>query len=521
MLDGAARVKPLIEAAVEQGMPAVAVTDHGNVFGAFDFWRTATEAGIKPIIGTEAYITPGHPPRRQDPGALGQRRRGRRVGRRRLHAHDAAVGDHRGHAQPVPALAQGVDRGLLLQAAHGPRAPRPSTAPASSPRPAASSGEVQTRLRLGQYDEAVKAAGDFRDIFGKENYFAEIMDHGLDDRAPHHERPAEARQGARPAARRHERPALHARPRRHQPRRPALRAVRLDARRPEPVQVRRRRVLPEERRPDAAAVPRLPRGLRQHAAHRRALRRRVRHQRQLHAALPGARGRDRGHLVHQGGRGRPRRALPERHPRRGAQAGRLRGRRHPADGLPRLLPRRRRLHQLVEAQRHPRRPRPWFRRRLDGGLRHEDHRPRPAAPRADLRAVPQPRPRLHARLRRRLRRSSPRRGHQVRHREVRRRARRPDRHLRHHQGQAGAQGLLARARLPVRHGRQAHQGDAAARHGQGHPAHRHLRQGRTRATRRPSTSAPSSRRIPRPGPSSTRRSASRTSSASGVCTPPA
>ncbi|BDZ47342.1 hypothetical protein GCM10025866_32510 [Naasia aerilata] len=58
MLDGAARVKPLIDAAVEQGMPAVAVTDHGNVFGAFDFWRTATSAGIKPIIGTEAYLTP-------------------------------------------------------------------------------------------------------------------------------------------------------------------------------------------------------------------------------------------------------------------------------------------------------------------------------------------------------------------------------------------------------------------------------------------------------------------------------
>ena len=59
MLDGAARVKPLIEAAVEQGMPAIAITDHGNMFGAHDFWKTATAAGIKPIIGTEAYITPG------------------------------------------------------------------------------------------------------------------------------------------------------------------------------------------------------------------------------------------------------------------------------------------------------------------------------------------------------------------------------------------------------------------------------------------------------------------------------
>ncbi|WP_442916291.1 PHP domain-containing protein, partial [Leucobacter sp. M11] len=59
MLDGAARVGPLIDAAVEQGMPAIAVSDHGNTFGAFDFWKTATDKGIKPIIGIEAYLTPG------------------------------------------------------------------------------------------------------------------------------------------------------------------------------------------------------------------------------------------------------------------------------------------------------------------------------------------------------------------------------------------------------------------------------------------------------------------------------
>lgn len=59
MLDGAARVKPLVEAVAAQGMPAIAVTDHGNTFGAFDFWRAANGAGVKPIIGIEAYLTPG------------------------------------------------------------------------------------------------------------------------------------------------------------------------------------------------------------------------------------------------------------------------------------------------------------------------------------------------------------------------------------------------------------------------------------------------------------------------------
>ncbi len=59
MLDGAARVGELMKAAAAEGMPAVAVTDHGNVFGAYDFWKQATDAGVKPIIGTEAYLTPG------------------------------------------------------------------------------------------------------------------------------------------------------------------------------------------------------------------------------------------------------------------------------------------------------------------------------------------------------------------------------------------------------------------------------------------------------------------------------
>src|SRR3954454_2054638 len=59
MLDGAARLKDLFREAARMEMPAVAMTDHGNVFGAYDFWKQATDAGIKPIIGTEAYLTPG------------------------------------------------------------------------------------------------------------------------------------------------------------------------------------------------------------------------------------------------------------------------------------------------------------------------------------------------------------------------------------------------------------------------------------------------------------------------------
>ena len=159
------------------------------------------------------------------------------------------------------------------------------------------------------------------------------------------------------------------------------------------------------------------------------------------------------------------------------RSGPLRDRRDPQEGLRRVLPRRRRLHQLGQGPRHPGRPRPWVRRRLDVRLRPAHHRPRPGRARPGLRAVPQPRAPVDARLRRGLRRAPPRRGHPLRQREVRRGAGRPDRHLRHHQGQAGGQGRRPGHGPPVRDGGEAHQGDAAADHGQGHAAVRRVRQG--------------------------------------------
>src|SRR5215207_3832321 len=59
MLDGAAKLGEVTAASAAQGMPALAMTDHGNVFGAYDFYKQAKAAGIKPIIGMEGYYTPG------------------------------------------------------------------------------------------------------------------------------------------------------------------------------------------------------------------------------------------------------------------------------------------------------------------------------------------------------------------------------------------------------------------------------------------------------------------------------
>ena len=58
MLDGAARISDLVKEVAAQDMPAIAMTDHGNLFGAFDFYKQAKKAGIKPIIGLEAYVAP-------------------------------------------------------------------------------------------------------------------------------------------------------------------------------------------------------------------------------------------------------------------------------------------------------------------------------------------------------------------------------------------------------------------------------------------------------------------------------
>jgi DNA polymerase-3 subunit alpha len=181
MLDGAARVKPLMAAAVEQGMPAIAITDHGNMFGAYDFWNQATAAGIKPIIGTEAYITPGTA--RQDKTRVRWGNSGQvqdDVGGSGSYTHMTLLsgnneGMHNLFKLSSLASMEGfyfkprMDRELLNRYSKGIIATTGCVG-----------GEVQTRLRLGQYAEARKAAGEFQDIFGKENFFAEVMDHGID-----------------------------------------------------------------------------------------------------------------------------------------------------------------------------------------------------------------------------------------------------------------------------------------------------------------------------------------------------
>ncbi len=182
MLDGAARVDDLFREADRMGMPAIATTDHGFVFGAYDFWKTGQKYGVKPIIGVEAYVSPGT--HRSDRTRV-------RWGDASTDSRDDVSGGGAFTHMTLLAENTGGMRNLFRLASlasmeghfYKPRMDRELLSTYSGGLIATTgcpSGEVQTRIRLGQYEEALKAAAEFRDIFGPENYFCELMDHGLD-----------------------------------------------------------------------------------------------------------------------------------------------------------------------------------------------------------------------------------------------------------------------------------------------------------------------------------------------------
>ena len=179
MLDGAARLGDLFQYARELGMDSMATSDHGFLFGAFDFWRQAKANDIKPIIGVEAYLTPGT----------------HRTDRSRVRWGDGSRDDVSGggaytHMTMWAETTEGMHnlfRASSVASLEGqlykPRMDREVLQTYSKGLIATTgcpSGEIQTRLRLGQYQEAVAAAAEFRDIFGKDNFYCEVMDHGLD-----------------------------------------------------------------------------------------------------------------------------------------------------------------------------------------------------------------------------------------------------------------------------------------------------------------------------------------------------
>jgi DNA polymerase-3 subunit alpha len=181
MLDGAARVTELVGEVAKVENPiarAIAITDHGNLFGAYEFYKSAKAVGVKPIIGIEAYIAPG------------SRHERKRVKWAEGGEDDVSGGGAYTHMTILAQNNVGMSNLFKLSSLaslegyyYKPRMDRELLQKYSEGLIATTGcpgGEIQTRLRMGDYEGAKKAAGDYQDIFGNENYFLELMEHGIE-----------------------------------------------------------------------------------------------------------------------------------------------------------------------------------------------------------------------------------------------------------------------------------------------------------------------------------------------------
>lgn len=169
LLDGACRIDDLLDTAISYGMPALALTDHGNLYGAIDFYRKAESKGIKPIIGFETYVAPES-----------------------MHKRDAK--DEKDSQYHLTLLAQdntGYKNLLKLTTAaylegfyYKPRVDKEILSKHSSGLICLSGcmkSEVNRNLLKGSYEGALRAANEYKDIFGAENFFLEIQDNGIEE----------------------------------------------------------------------------------------------------------------------------------------------------------------------------------------------------------------------------------------------------------------------------------------------------------------------------------------------------
>ena len=273
MLDGAARIGELVAAAAADGQPALGITDHGNMYGVLDFYKACRAQGITPIIGTEAYMA-------------AESRHERPVRRGKV---DDTGGDAEGgqklyyHLTLLSETIEGYRNLLKLSSAaylegyyYKPRLDWELLERHHAGLIATTGclgGVVLQALLAGNVEEAERRAARLQDIFGRENLFVELQDHGHRRPAPHEPATDRDRPPARRAPAGHQRQPLHAPRGRGGPRRLAVRADRCAALRHQPIQVRGDRALPQVGPRDAPPLLRGARGVRQHAAHRRAGRR--------------------------------------------------------------------------------------------------------------------------------------------------------------------------------------------------------------------------------------------------------
>src|SRR5512141_6932 len=164
LLDGAIRIKDLLKTVQAKGMKSVAVTDHGNLFGAIDFYRKAKDAGVKPILGMEAYVA----------GEKGRLDRSERIGRHLVLLAKNAEGWANLRTLSSKAFTEGfyydprIDKPLLKDHARG-----------LVGMTACLGGEIPRLIRQGDLDGARRAAREYRDIFEPGSFYLEVQSNGM------------------------------------------------------------------------------------------------------------------------------------------------------------------------------------------------------------------------------------------------------------------------------------------------------------------------------------------------------
>jgi DNA polymerase-3 subunit alpha len=167
LLDGACDIPRLMDRAASMKMPAVAMTDHGNLFGAVKFYDEANKRGIKPIIGCEAYVAVAN-------------RFDRSTDSERPHHLVLLAENERGYRNLVKLASSAYLEGYYYK----PRIDKDLLARHSEGLIALSAclrGEVTANVMAGRYDQARQSAYDLRDIFGKGNFYLEMQDQGLEE----------------------------------------------------------------------------------------------------------------------------------------------------------------------------------------------------------------------------------------------------------------------------------------------------------------------------------------------------
>ena len=167
LLDGASKIKELVKYTKELGMDSIAITDHGVMYGVIDFYRAARAEGIKPIIGCEVYVAPG---------SRFDRETGN--GENRYYHLVLLAENDTGYHNLMKIVSRGFTEGYYYK----PRVDKEVLKEFHEGVIAFSAclaGEVAVELRRGFYEEAKKAALSYQEIFGKDNFFLELQDHGI------------------------------------------------------------------------------------------------------------------------------------------------------------------------------------------------------------------------------------------------------------------------------------------------------------------------------------------------------